>query len=336
MALLGGNAFAQDDMYFIPKKVEKVEKAETPKPTYHRGLNVSVDEYNRMERGSSYQIIGKDSLGNDIIEFSQVDSTKYTPLDDQDFYYTSRLGIFDDYYGWYDPWFYGYRGAYWSHFYGPYYAGWYDPWLYPWYDPFYYSWYGPWGYGWYGWYPWYSWYNYGYYSWYNPYYYNYNWYGGGIGYRHTGSSLLAERTNSRTMPNYRSGYTSATHGNFGGAAIANRSYRGANTTASRSAYTPSSNRSGGLRRSGGGNRTYSSGSYSRSSGTTSSSSGYRPSTSTSTYSAPARSTWSSGSSSSSSFSGGGSRSGGGSSSGGSFGGGGSRSGGSFGGGGRGR
>ena len=325
LALLATTAFAQDDMYFIPKKAEK---ADVPKLAPVRGLDMSVDEYNRKSRGSSYQIIGKDSLGNDIIEFSKVDSVDFQP-EDREFYYTSRMGMFDDYYGWYSPWFYNYRGLYWGHYYPYYYSSFYDPWGLSWwgyydpfYDPFYFSGY----YGWYGYNSWYWWNPWAYYGyWYRPYY----WYGGGISYRYANSGELAHRSNRPAVSNYSRGYTSAPHGNFGGRTVAERTYRGGGSTASnRTAYTRSNSQTGGLRRSGGGSRT-SSYSYSPSRSFPSST----PSTSSSSWSSSSSSSRSSGGLFSA---GGGSRGGGGGGGGGSFGGGGSRSGGSFSGGGRGR
>ena len=118
--------FAQDDMYYVPKKVEKVEKVTTapervnlpaPKP-----LGMSVDEYNRRYMRSSYQTLNGDSLGDDIIDFTAgdgypmkdtiyVDGRRY----DDDYYYSARLGLFDDYYGWYNPFFYDYLGWRWGH-----------------------------------------------------------------------------------------------------------------------------------------------------------------------------------------------------------------------------
>ena len=146
--------FAQnDDMYFTPKKTDKVAKTvETDLTDYtdrYVGEVRNVDEYNR--RGhfrSNYQKLDGDSIGNDIIEFdlekgvypdsSYVDDSivygKELQFDDDDEYtYSRRMYRFDDFY---DPWFYGWygRSPYW---YSRYY-GWYDPWYsgyYGWYDP---------------------------------------------------------------------------------------------------------------------------------------------------------------------------------------------------------
>lgn len=189
-----------DDLYFNPKKEAK-EKAErrallqrqyaeqrARRDSVYRlfwsGSDRSVDEYNRGGRiFSHYENVGKDSLGNDIIQFhvgkgvapdSIYDDAyfaqKYADRD-EDFVRTREMSRWD---GFYDPWFYDYYGYgpyYWrSRMWGwhnpwryGYYAGWYDPWFDPWYDPWYYGycgwyggWYAPWYYGWGGYYnPWY-------------------------------------------------------------------------------------------------------------------------------------------------------------------------------------
>lgn len=145
-------SIAQDDMYFVPKKAEKVLKStyeySTSQDTYHSGSDRSIDEYNR--RGTYVTEI--DSTGNDIIDFDGIagvypDSSQ---VYEEDYTYTRRMSRFDDY-AWVDPYWAGYyagRTAGW---------GWYDPWLYGgyyysgwYYDPWYYSWHHPWYYGWYG------------------------------------------------------------------------------------------------------------------------------------------------------------------------------------------
>lgn len=172
-------SFAQDDdLYFTPTKKaikSRVTQIEQPEeqPAYYCGSDRDVDEYNRRGKLKSYyQKIGTDTLGNDIIEFHAGDGTypevtdtsyvypgsaQYDDYEADDFACSRRMGRFDDFYGWYDPFF----SSYW---YGPYwrsYYGWYSPWYYGgWYDPWYYdSWYGwDWShpyhyYGWAGWYP---------------------------------------------------------------------------------------------------------------------------------------------------------------------------------------
>lgn len=163
LGLISSGAYAQDDMYFMPKKTEKVVKeVATVEPYYENRMD--VDDYNRRGFfGNQGYALSSDTTANDVINFSTSDSLDaagyagvgdeydegYNPEDD--YVYSRRMSRFDDFY-WYDPWYYGWYGPYW---YGsPYwyaYSGWYSPW----YDPWYYGWYRPWGYGWY-------------YSWYRP------------------------------------------------------------------------------------------------------------------------------------------------------------------------
>lgn len=163
LGLISSGAYAQDDMYFMPKKTEKVVKEVAPVEPYYEN-RMDVDDYNRRGFfGNQGYALSSDTTANDVINFSTSDSLDaagyagvgdeydegYNPEDD--YVYSRRMSRFDDFY-WYDPWYYGWYGPYW---YGsPYwyaYSGWYSPW----YDPWYYSWYRPWGYGWY-------------YSWYRP------------------------------------------------------------------------------------------------------------------------------------------------------------------------
>ena len=312
-----------DDLYFVPSK-KKVEttgssvRNTAERPTYYAGSNRDIDEYNRRGKfRSSYQMIGTDSLGNDIIEFHEgtgiypdtvfVDSmwmakNGYNDFDN-DFTYSRRMSRWDDYYGWYDPWFYGHWGwrplGYYS---------WYDPWYYGpygWYS----SWYDTWYYGYYGWgYP----YGWGRYGWGYPYYYG--WYGHYWGgYPHHGYAY---------------------HGTTGTRNHGTPSYNVPRGTSNGRSHNYSQGTFGGSRNSGLGNRstatrsnTRNSGSYSNSNGNFGGSrSSYGSSNQSGSYSAPSRS------SSSSSYGGGGSfggsRSGGGSSGGG---GGSRRGGGGFGG-----
>lgn len=163
LGLISSGAYAQDDMYFMPKKTEKVVKEVAPVEPYYEN-RMDVDDYNRRGFfGNQGYALSSDTTANDVINFSTSDSLDaagyagvgdeydegYNPEDD--YIYSRRMSRFDDFY-WYDPWYYGWYGPYW---YGsPYwyaYSGWYSPW----YDPWYYGWYRPWGYGWY-------------YSWYRP------------------------------------------------------------------------------------------------------------------------------------------------------------------------
>lgn len=167
--------FAQDDMYFTPKKQDKAE-AERQDVDIDSGWYSAasygyrdVDEYNRRGRfADSYSSQDLDTLYSDVIFMDSVQGDSiwadtmlvaddfdyaYTPEDD--YTYSRQMSRYDDFY-WHDPWYYGWYGSpYWygSYWYGsPYwYAGW---WYDPWYDPWYYGWHRPWG--WY--YPVYSYY----------------------------------------------------------------------------------------------------------------------------------------------------------------------------------
>ena len=175
-----------DDLYFVPKKKDQVEKVTynygQPRETIYSGSNRSVDEYNR--RVSTYEPI--DSASSDIIDFDGTLGVYPDSL--EDFKLTKKMERFDDYslseneaywsgyqqarsdllwhspwyyrtYGWYDPWYYtSWRyGLYDPWYYGPgwYYGSWYGGWWDPWYDSLYYGYY--WGYPYYG-------YNYAYYG----------------------------------------------------------------------------------------------------------------------------------------------------------------------------
>lgn len=309
---------AQDDMYFVPSKSAKTKSSAAESrpvdgPVYYRGRNVSVDEYNRRHMRSSYEKIGTDSVGNDIIEFTAGDGVypendtiyidKYLE-DDKDFRYSTRMGRFDGFYGWYDPFFRGYWG--WGRY--PYrYYGWYDPW----YDPWYYGWYDPWYYGWYDWY------------WYSPWYYtSYYYYGPGYyhgGYVYPDATKRPDNTGRGYAVSTGRGYTAANNGYFGGRGLTGggRSSAMSSGPGSRTTYT---NNSSAYRPGFGGNRS------TATTRTTSSSRSYTPrSSSSSSYSGPS---YSGSSSRGSSYSGGGSFGGGGSRSGGGFSGGGSTGGGS--------
>ena len=163
-------AMAQDDdLYFNPKKeakkqaehraqlqrayAEQKARRDSIYALYWSGSNRNVDEYNRGGRFlSHYENVGKDSLGNDIIQFhvgkgvapdSIYDDAYFAQKyadPEEDFSRTREMSRWD---GYYDPWFYDYYG------YGPYYWrsrmwGWRNPWRYGyyagWYDPWYYGW----------------------------------------------------------------------------------------------------------------------------------------------------------------------------------------------------
>ena len=248
---------AQDDMYYTPKKVEKrvesgVGKVETP--TYYRGLDKDVDEYNRRGKFRSvYKDVPTDSLGraiegyegDDVLypDSSYVGSVKsskrnrYDWEDEADYYYSRRMSRF------YDPWFFGYYGYYphsrfgwydpfYDGYWGGYYSGWYSSWGYPYY-----------GYGWGS--PYYS-YGYPYYG----YYGHYGWYGPRVVYtqprrvdiasrrgevRHYGSGTFAgvRSSSTRSARSSQRSYNGYNDNRFGGIR-SNESMR----TPTRS-YTPS-------------------------------------------------------------------------------------------------
>ena len=136
-----------DDLYFTPsKKAAKTSSSVENKPAYYVGSNRDVDEYNRRGKfRSTYQKIGVDSLGNDIIEFqagtgiypdsTYVDTMWVSPKqkyqDDEDYAYSRRMSRWDGYYGYpwyygwgpYDPWYYGYYGYGWGGYPGGTYYG---------------------------------------------------------------------------------------------------------------------------------------------------------------------------------------------------------------------
>ena len=296
IALLAGlvpmSMMAQDDLYFSPSKEKRAEKAIRPQNTdpmadnYWSGSRRNTDEYNRDGHfGSSYQNVGKDSLGNDIVMFDRGMHPDTTYIDtafadeygpgDEDYRYARDMSRWD---GYYDPWLYdeyGWGPYYWR---APYWA-WNDPWFgdYYWGDPWFYG--GYWG-GWYN--PWY--YGYGWGGWYNPWYYNYwggPWYGywgptyvyDNRDYGHMGG-LTGGRNWSRAddrggsgnfgrSGNYNSNYRTYTSGrshSFGGRSYNNTTNSDRNYSSSRSMPSNSfGNSSFGGSRSGG---SFGSGSFS--------------------------------------------------------------------------
>ena len=240
--VLGGVSLslqAQDDMYFTPSKQKKQTQSsivETP----IKERDISPYEYNRRMR-SSYQKIGTDSVGNDIIEFEAGDGvypeldTLQTNVDFENFYneeddyrYSRRMGLYDGFYGWYDPVFYPYHAWYWDPWYFPYsrwsswygwYDPWYDPWYYGWYSPWYYSgWYSPWGYGGYA-------YGWGYY----PSHHHWD-HGGG-----RGDHGIA----SKGSVYHGRGYSTASRGTFGGSAVSRNGSSFGTTNRSSVSYSDS-------------------------------------------------------------------------------------------------
>ena len=342
----------EDDMYYVsPKAVKKAKTKKAyddSKPAYYVGSNRNVDEYNRRKITSSYQKIGVDSLGNDIIQLlsendiypdtSYVDTmymvSKYINKDD-DYRYTRDLTRWNDYYYYgmpYDIWrYYSWPSYmygrlwgwdyynYYNWYYGGYY-GYYNPWFYDYWFGYWY----PWGYpGWGGWY--------GYY----PYYNHTVYYGGGYGHgghnsHHSNTYItgsgdirnIGSGTHNHSIPSANGGsysvHSSSNHNAFSRSGSSGRS-----TTAS-SATTRSYTTSNGMRF--GGSRAYSN------SGSSSNYSSYStPSYSSSSSYSSGSSGGYSGGSSGASFSGSSSSGGGGGGGGGRSGGGGGGGGGSFGG-----
>lgn len=218
--------FAQnDDVYFVPKNTPKSAYQSRENAIYYSGSNRDVDEYNRHGKyWSHYQVLGSDSLGNDIIQFQKgngvypdstyIDTTfvgkyydrTYNADADDDYTYTRRMSRWDNFY---DPWFYSYRWGY-----GPYWSvrgGWYDPWYYgygDWYDPWYYGYYGyGYGYPYYGYAGWYG-------GWYSPWYYG-GYYGGYYGYPYYSGYVSYNRPTGTMNHSYASNSTSFPAGSFG-------------------------------------------------------------------------------------------------------------------------
>lgn len=250
LAFVPVGMMAQDDLYFIPSKdavkVESSVSADDGSASYG-GISMSDDEYNRRHKlGSYYQKIGQDSLGNDIIQFHSIDgvgqidtiypgSERYVFDDDDDFTYSRRMGRFDNFYGWYDP----YYASYW---YDPWFADnlywrWGSSWYYDslWGWPYYSAW--NWHYRWpgsyWGWYHPISW------GWYHP---HYAWHG------HTGTNNHSYARVNSSLPNGGGRYGAFGNGvrrnttgtiqknSYGSqSGSQNRSFRGSST------YTPNRN-----------------------------------------------------------------------------------------------
>ena len=237
-----------DDLYFNPKSesqgsVSHAKEVVQGQPAYYCGSNRSIDEYNRRGRFSSqYQMLGKDSLNSDVIDFqagngvypdsTYVDSTfTYTGASgydgqEDDYCYSRRMGLWD---GLYNPWIYGGYFPY-SSWYSPWYSGWggfygcYDPWYYGW-GNYYNGWYNPWYYG----------YGYGWGSYYGG--YAYGWGSGGNGHR-AGYNVSGARPGDPTR--YFNGISGGSRA-YAGTGYSSRSYGNPSTGSS------NSNRFGGLR-----------------------------------------------------------------------------------------
>ncbi|MCI6703027.1 MAG: hypothetical protein MR455_06855 [Prevotella sp.] len=249
MLIISLSGYAQDDLYFTPKKSSELDlpqKTDRYAAEKKYGNYRDIDEYNRRTLTSSYKIVGKDSLGNDIIEYEE--SEQFNPRstngyedgmlsDADDYEYSRRMGRFDGFYGWYDPYFYGYRGWHSPYWYGRYY-GWYDPWYTGWYDP------------------WYTgYYDYGFYGWgrpYRPYWRWGGWYG--YDYPHYGYIYRNGRTGTTNhgRPTYRRDNSTAATGTFGNSRSTsfgnrNQGYTGRSTRSVDTRTSPSRGQFGGSR-----------------------------------------------------------------------------------------
>lgn len=237
--MVSSASFAQDDIYFTPKKKDKVKAAtvvDIPENTYYSGSDRDVDEYNRRGLSSYYQVLGSDSLGNDTIVVPAgtdiarlISSAEASGNDDDDYAYSRRMSRFDDFYWYNNPWDYPYYCSYyWSSRWG-----WYDPWYTGWYGPWYGGWHHPWYVGWYD--PWYD-------GWY-PHYHRPVWvvnnrpaYGGLTGTGHRGSFNRGTGThrggsfgNNRGNNRYNKNNSSDNWGNNRNNSFGNRNYQQNNT-----------------------------------------------------------------------------------------------------------
>lgn len=154
---------AQDDLYFSPSKSNKEARVSSSASDYRSGCDRDVDEYNRHgKQFGYYQMNGKDSVGNDIIELYPADGSNPEVINgdstyqfsDNDFRYSRRMSRFDDFY-WNDPYYYDYWGSPWY-----YHWSYYDPWYNPWYYGSHWGYYGRWHYPWHGGYGWHHYYPY--------------------------------------------------------------------------------------------------------------------------------------------------------------------------------
>lgn len=173
--------FAQDDMYFVPKKKSKskttqvttqnkstTESYTNPNAEYYTGKLRDVDEYNRRKGYYTEPLDGDtlrkndlavDENGNYILGSAQNNGKKKSirsyEYDDNyyvdDYDYTIRLsrfhGVVTPYVALYDPFYYD-PFYYTSWYYDPWYRGTYWGWYGGWHSPWYYD---PWYNGYYGW-----------------------------------------------------------------------------------------------------------------------------------------------------------------------------------------
>lgn len=322
---------AQDDMYFVPKKETKEEKAQRIAEEkarkaqeqaqreaqekvafeatqrayedmmvrlYRRLYHEDVDIYNRHFTYENPDTLVFDSLGkgDDRIMFSNVNDTLYNV--DDNYKYLKMISRFDnimldiDEYNGVPAWFYPWYSS-------PTRLNW--DWAYRsarYYNPFYPGWHGgfydPWFYGYYGGDPWW-------YSWYDPWYDRYLGWGGYYGWGWGGYYGYRPYYENYYIPNY--GYVGH-HGSGGG-------YSRGNTSVSKWGVRTTKNINSGRYASTGSGRSSYTGSSSSYSGSSYSSSSYNPSnrtTTTTTYNPSNRTTTTTTFTPSSSYSSGSSRS----------------------------
>ena len=119
-------AYAQDDMYFTPKKVDKSAESTQPEDksavVYYSSSSRDVDEYNRRgQYADNYSVMGTDTLISDVIVLdndtaysvnADSDTDAYYSYDpDEDYRYSRCMSRFDDFY-WYNPWYYDWYWPY--------------------------------------------------------------------------------------------------------------------------------------------------------------------------------------------------------------------------------
>ncbi len=162
LALANGVKAQDDDMYFTPKKKKSTVSAAVAQQSAQTLQDSSltagsccrdVDEYNRRTSSRSTAtpyVVVTDSAGMRwVLQECGTGEKVWVPeedyvcdeacdggqslnvtlnlyADDDDYYWSDRLGRFHGYWGWYDPWYY-------------------DPWMW---DPWYYGFYSPYAYGW--------------------------------------------------------------------------------------------------------------------------------------------------------------------------------------------
>ena len=277
MALFASTAFAQDDMYFTPRKKTAEEKAKEAKMkemreayvrnhvldnTFYIGSSRDIDEYNRRGKAAGTNASAE---GNDVIDFQTgtgeypdtlaMDTMMLAQYNDSlallngefEAKERSRFNDYNDYAYDADDFIYSRRLHGFYDYYGPYWGPWrhtyYDPWYYGYYDPFYDPWYDPWyyGYGYYGYAGWYDPWYYG--SWRYPYYYGYGW-----GPTFIGGGHIVSRPNN-VVNGPRTVYGTANHngsrnvayaGNNAGTRVATRGTR--NMTSSIASHDRVNNR----------------------------------------------------------------------------------------------